>query len=106
MEIYIKLIDMCACGIGNSSSYIREGAIIGVPAVNIGSRQQGRLRAKNIIDVDYDKDQILSAIKKQLENSKYEADDIYGDGKSGEKIAKILGDLDLAQVPIQKRLVY
>ena len=79
MEIYIKLIDMCSCAIGNSSSYIREGAIIGVPAVNIGSRQQGRLRGKNVIDVDYDKKQILKAINTQLEHGKYDSDSIYGD---------------------------
>jgi len=106
MDIYIKLIDMCSCAIGNSSSFIREGAIIGVPAVNIGTRQQGRLRGKNVIDVDYESSQIEEAIKRQLSKEKYESDYIYGDGQSGQKIAKILSELDLSKVPIQKKLAY
>ena len=70
MEIFIRLMDNTACMIGNSSSAIREGAIIGVPAVNIGSRQQGRERGDNVMDVDYDKDLIIKVIKKQLEHGK------------------------------------
>lgn len=104
MEIYIKLMDMCSCIIGNSSSAIREGAIIGVPAVNIGTRQQGRSRGKNVIDVSYDKEEILNAINRQFKNGKYEPDFIYGDGKAGEKIAKILTEIDLEKVSIQKRI--
>lgn len=106
MEIYVKLIDMCACAVGNSSSYIREGAIIGVPAVNIGSRQQGRLRGRNVVDVEYDREQILDAIRKQLAHGKYPPDNIYGDGKAGEKIVKVLLDMDFSQIPIQKKLAY
>jgi UDP-hydrolysing UDP-N-acetyl-D-glucosamine 2-epimerase len=104
--VYIKLMDMCACIVGNSSSAIREGAIIGVPAVNIGTRQQGRTRGKNVLDVDYDREQILEAIKKQLANGKYEPDFIYGDGKAGQRIAKILAEIDLAEIPVQKRILY
>jgi UDP-hydrolysing UDP-N-acetyl-D-glucosamine 2-epimerase len=105
VEIYIKLMNMCSCIIGNSSSAIREGAIIGVPAVNIGTRQQGRSRGKNVIDVSYDKEEILNAINKQFKNGKYEPDFIYGDGKAGEKIAKILSEMDLKEIPIQKKIL-
>lgn len=106
MEIFVKLMDMCACMVGNSSSSIREGAIVGVPAVNIGTRQQGRCRGRNVIDVRYDRDEILAAINRQLKNGKYEFDFIYGDGNAGEKIAKILSEIDLPGIPIQKRIMY
>jgi len=106
MEIFIKLMDMCSCMVGNSSSAIREGAIIGVPAVNIGTRQQGRQKGKNVKDVNYDREEILNAIKEQISHRKYEPDFIYGDGKAGERIAKILSELDLLKIPIQKRIMY
>lgn len=105
-DIYIKLMDMCACVVGNSSSAIREGAIIGVPAVNIGTRQQGRLKGKNVIDAGYDAIEIYGGIEKHLSNGKYKADYIYGDGAAGEKIAKVLSKIDLLQIPIQKRMTY
>ena len=106
MDIFISLMDNCSCMVGNSSSAIREGAIVGVPAVNIGTRQIGREKGKNIINVDYDRDQILEAIKSQLHNGKYKPNNIYGDGKSGERIAKILTEIDLDKIPIQKRICY
>lgn len=106
MEIYIKLMDLASCIIGNSSSAIREGAIIGTPAVNIGSRQQGRLKAGNIIDVDYSSDKIISAIRKQISHGKYKPDFLYGDGSAGKKIAEIISSIDLKQIPLQKRITY
>lgn len=106
MESYIKLMDKAACMIGNSSSALREGAIIGVPSVNIGTRQQGRMRSRNVKDVFYEEGAILAAVKEQLRHGKYPPDHIYGDGHAGEKIAEVLANLDLAQVPIQKRITY
>ncbi len=105
VEIYIKLVDMCSCLVGNSSSAIREGAIIGVPSVNIGTRQQFRITGENVIDVGYSSDEILSGINKQIDNGKYAPNNIYGDGQAGKKIADILADIDLSQVPIQKRIL-
>jgi UDP-hydrolysing UDP-N-acetyl-D-glucosamine 2-epimerase len=105
MEIFVKLMDMCACMVGNSSSAIREGAIIGVPAVNIGTRQQGRERGRNVLDVDYDREQILEAINSQIKVGKYDADYIYGDGKAGERIAKCLAEIDIKKISIQKRIL-
>jgi UDP-N-acetylglucosamine 2-epimerase len=106
MGVFIKLMDLCACMVGNSSSAIREGAIVGVPAVNIGTRQQGRCRGANVIDVDYNHKKITSAIKQCLTHGKYPPDYIYGDGKAGDRIAEILGKIDLSHISIQKRLKY
>jgi UDP-hydrolysing UDP-N-acetyl-D-glucosamine 2-epimerase len=105
MDTFVKLMDNCACMVGNSSSAIREGAIIGVPAVNIGSRQQGRERGENVIDVDNKRTAILHAIEKQLNNGKYDSDTLYGDGTAGERISKILAEIELNKVPIQKRIL-
>lgn len=102
-ETYLRLMRKTACLIGNTSSAIREGSFIGTPALNIGSRQQGRQRGKNIIDCDYDRAFIQKAIEHQLAHGRYDPDPLYGDGKAGEKIADILSRIS---VPIQKRIAY
>lgn len=100
---YIMLMAKAACLIGNSSSAIREGAYIGTPAVNIGSRQQRRQRGKNVIDVSYDRKEIVNAIQKQISVGKYTSEQIYGDGSAGERIADILAKCDLS---VNKQMSY
>lgn len=102
-EVYICLLKRTACLIGNSSSAIREGAFIGVPAVNIGSRQEGRQRGQNVIDVGYSREEIADAIQRQLKHGRYDSDPIYGDGAAGKRIAE-----KLATHPINliKRMTY
>jgi dTDP-glucose pyrophosphorylase len=102
-EDYGVLIDNCACLIGNSSSAIREGSFLGVPAVDIGTRQEGRERAENVIHVDYDRTAIREAVKKQIAHGKYDRSTLYGDGRAGERIAEILAN---AEIKIQKKLAY
>lgn len=106
LEVYMTLMNICSCIVGNSSSAIREGSLIGVPAVNIGTRQKGRLRGKNVIDVNYVGEEILKAIDKQISNGKYSPEFIYGDGEAGKKIAEILSSIDLNKIPVQKRITY
>ena len=103
MDVYIKLMEQTACLIGNSSSAIREGEFIGVPSVNIGTRQTGRERGENVIDVGYNKAEIINAIQSQIGHGKYQTQYIYGDGKSGERIAQILSTEKVEQ---QKRITY
>ena len=103
MDVYIKLMEQTACLIGNSSSAIREGEFIGVPSVNIGTRQTGRERGENVIDVGYNKAEIINAIQSQIQHGKYQTQYIYGDGKSGERIAQILSTEKVEQ---QKRITY
>ena len=102
-EVYTRLMIKCASMVGNSSSAIREGAVIGVPAVNVGTRQTGREQGENIINVGYSKEEIIEAIKKQLEHGRYSPDYMYGDGKAGERIAEILATCELK---VQKRISY
>jgi UDP-hydrolysing UDP-N-acetyl-D-glucosamine 2-epimerase len=102
-HIYIHLMNTTSCLVGNSSSGVREGAFIGTPVVNIGTRQNKRLRTNNVIQVDYDAREIADAIKVQLTHGKYPSSDIYGDGTAGEKIAEILVECEPS---IQKTIVY
>lgn len=96
-------MNITACLVGNSSSGVRDGAFIGTPAVNIGTRQNSRLRSKNAIQVDYIAREISDAIKFQVNHGKYKSSDIYGDGTAGEKIAEILSD---SNPSIQKTITY
>lgn len=100
---YILLMNKTKCLVGNSSSGIREGSYIGTPVVNIGSRQNRRGRGKNVIDVSHNKTQIINAIKKQLKLGKYKKEIIYGDGKSGFRLADILSRI---KVNVQKQNYY
>ncbi len=100
---YIKLMRKTACIVGNSSSAIREGSFIGMPAVNIGPRQEGRDRGSNVVDVDYDRGQVAAAVRAQVEHGGYEHEPIYGEGKAGEKIAAILAKRPLS---IAKRMTF
>jgi UDP-N-acetylglucosamine 2-epimerase len=102
-EDFITLLRHCLCVVGNSSAGIRETCFFGVPTVNIGSRQTGRERGKNIIDVEHDQVKIKAAIEKQIRAGKYEPEYIYGRGDAGEKIAEILATCD---IKVQKRIAY
>ncbi len=100
---FLRLLKNADCLIGNSSVGIRECAFLGVPVVNIGSRQSGRDRGANVIDVNYDKESIKNAILKQIENGHKHSDTIYGNGTAGEKIANLLAELPLI---FDKKLMY
>jgi UDP-hydrolysing UDP-N-acetyl-D-glucosamine 2-epimerase len=100
---YIRLMARTACLVGNSSSAIREGSFIGTPAVNVGPRQEGRQRGSNVVDVDYDREQIADAVGAQIEHGSYGHEPIYGDGRAGERIAEVLAGTPLS---IAKRMTY
>ncbi|MEO1516128.1 MAG: UDP-N-acetylglucosamine 2-epimerase [Bacteroidota bacterium] len=92
---FLRLIKNCRCLVGNSSVGIRESGYLGVPVVNIGSRQNGRERGVNVMDVGYDSVQIEEAIRKQIDHGRYEQDQTYGQGESGRQIADLLAKLPL-----------
>jgi UDP-N-acetylglucosamine 2-epimerase len=100
---FLRLVYNSLCIVGNSSVAIRECSFLGVPAVNIGIRQIDRERGCNVIDVDYNRDQIKSAIQQQMRKGHLPSDQIYGDGRAGEKIAHLLATVPLT---IEKRLTY
>jgi len=87
---YIHLMNRTACLVGKSSSGSREGAYIGTPVVNIGTRQDSRERGANVLDVNSDVDEIKKAVMMQIEHGKYSSQNIYGDGGAGVRIAEVL----------------
>lgn len=108
IDDYVNLLRYSSGLLGNSSSGIHEAASFNIPVVNIGSRQQGRLRPDNVIDVDHDVDEIIGGINKCLEikqkNTSF--NNPYGDGKSAQRIVNLLKTLDISESIIQKRITY
>lgn len=93
---------------GNSSSGIKETPFFGVPTVNIGTRQLGRLRGDNVLDVDYNEQEIIEALNKCLYDRNFIKKSAatfnpYGSGRSGEKIAQVLSTVDLSPNVILKK---
>lgn len=93
-EDFLELIYFSKCLVGNSSVGIREASYLSVPVVNIGDRQHKRLRAGNVVDVHHDAIEIEKAIKTQMQNS-FDSSSLYGEGKSGERIAELLAQVEL-----------
>lgn len=93
---FLKLINNSKCLIGNSSVGIRESSFLGVPVVNIGNRQNRRLKGKNVINCEYNRKDIINSINFHLNNNyKYESQNIYGDGSSSKKIVEILATWEM-----------
>jgi len=103
VEMFIHLMSKASCLVGNSSAFIREGAFLGTPAVNIGTRQKGRDRSGNVVDAEHDKKLVINAVKHQMSHGPYPSDHLYGDGNAGARIAEKLATLVLN---IQKHIGY
>ena len=100
---FINLMKYSNLLIGNSSCGIREAPSFKLPVINIGSRQNRRLRAKNVIDVDHKVYQIKKALDYALNNKKFrkilkKVRNPYGDGKASDKIVSILKNLNLNRI--------
>ena len=102
-EDFLRLLLRARAIVGNSSVAIRECSYLGVPAVNIGSRQHGRERGANVIDVDHDRAAITQAIGEHQRRGRPERDHLYGDGNAGVRIADCLAT---AELTIDKMLTY
>lgn len=100
LDQYVNLLKNVWVLIGNSSSGIHEAATYKLPVVNIGTRQNGRERAKNVINVPYERSKIYNAINqalfdKSFRNSLKILINPYDKGKTAEKIVKILKTVSL-----------
>jgi GDP/UDP-N,N'-diacetylbacillosamine 2-epimerase (hydrolysing) len=110
-EDFLGLMKVASVMVGNSSSGIIEAPPFGLPVVNIGTRQAGRQRAENVIDVDYDKEEIKRAVQKALCDEEFRekvkrSKNFYGDGKAGKRIAKILSEIKIDKKLLEKRMTY
>jgi UDP-hydrolysing UDP-N-acetyl-D-glucosamine 2-epimerase len=102
-EDYARVLNNAKCVIGNSSSFIREGSFLGVPAVLVGDRQEDREHGENIIFSDYDREKILRIVKFQLNHGRYITHRLFGNGDAGKLIADKLSSINL---DIKKRMTY
>jgi UDP-hydrolysing UDP-N-acetyl-D-glucosamine 2-epimerase len=95
--------------LGNSSSGLKETPAFGCPTVNIGSRQEGRLRGENVLDAGYSSNEIYDQIKRSLFDENFrkicrEAKNPYWIGEAGPKVAEVLAMTPLDQGLIRKRM--
>ena len=108
---YRSLLERCFVLVGNSSSGIHEASSFYKPVINIGSRQNGRLRSKNIIDVNYNQNEILKTLKK-IENKEFynklinNLKNPYSLPNTSTKILRVLNKINLSQKELQKTITY
>lgn len=102
-EDYLKVLNNAICLVGNSSSFVRESSLLGVPVVLIGDRQFGREIDINVLPTSTQQNDILTAIKKQIAHGRYSPSKLYGSGNTSEQIAKALMSVLLYH---QKTLAY
>lgn len=105
---YLSLMKHTAVIAGNSSSGIVESTFFGIPAVNIGTRQDGRERANNTIDVGYDKESITKALKKALFDDSFKqkcklAVSPYQAGSASKLITNIISRLKIDKFLLDKK---
>jgi len=103
-EDFLKILIKSKCIVGNSSVAIRECSYLGIPAVNIGSRQNGREHGNNVKFANYNFKQISKLIIQQIKHGKYQQSKIFGNGNSGFKIRQILEKIKFKN--LQKKLNY
>ena len=97
--------------LGNSSAGIKETPALGCPAVNIGTRQRGRLRADNVIDVSYDAREIVAAVRRCIEDEPFRlrcrtCHNPYGAGNAGPRITEVLATIPIDAHLLQKKMTY
>ena len=101
-EFFLTFLKNSKFVIGNSSAGVREAEIYGVPTINIGSRQNDRVKNGDIINIDNNKKDILGAIN-NIENVKIKPVGYFGNGNSSQKFYEIITNEKIWKIPIQKK---
>jgi UDP-hydrolysing UDP-N-acetyl-D-glucosamine 2-epimerase len=103
---YFTMLRRAAAMVGNSSSGLIEAPAFGLPVVNVGARQEGRARGCNVLDARPRRDEVSSALAKALSPGMRdvlrEAPNIHGDGRAGERIARVLRETSLGLPLLRK----
>ena len=106
-SLYLDLMRRADVMVGNSSSGIVEATSFGTPVVNIGDRQRGRVRAKNVIDCSNEAESIIGAIQNALDpdfkQSLLELINPYGGDSTARRIVDILEHVELGQELLKKQ---
>lgn len=110
-EDYLSFMKSVDVMIGNSSSGIVEAPTLKTPVINIGDRQQGRERSKNILDVKPTKDNIIKSVHYVLINKEFQRRvkncvNVFGEGNASKKIINILKNLEIDDKLLTKRITY
>ncbi len=109
-EDYAGLMNVVDLLVGNSSSGLIEAPTFGLPVVNIGNRQNGRVQGENVINVGCVREEIQDAIQKALDPSFKEklknCKNPYGDGNSSRRIVDVLGNISIDEDLLVKKITY
>ena len=107
-RLYLGLLRNCAALVGNSSSGIIEAASFGLPVVNVGDRQQGRVHGPNVLNVPTNRSAIYQGIQQALEPSFQQMaaaePNLYDRGDASHTIIRVLKDVELGERLLRKRL--
>jgi len=105
---YLAMLKYGGILVGNSSSGVIEAGYFDIPVVNVGIRQDGREHGNNVVNVNNEINSIFTGIQKafRLKNEKFRRNNIYGNGKSSEKIVKHLENIMIDKKLIQKQIFY
>jgi len=107
---YLSLLKNANALIGNSSSGIIEAPLLKKAAINIGSRQLGRERSGNVIEVNADANEIVLAYQysqsPEFKQIVLQSENIYGDGRTSDRIMSLFKDLEINYTLIQKKITY
>lgn len=108
---YHGVLGIASACLGNSSSGVKETPAFRCPSIDIGSRQQGRLRAANVLHAGYDKDAIKRCIWRCLYDEDFKqhvrtCGNPYGAGNAGSRIAEVLATVEMSPRLIQKQMTY
>jgi UDP-hydrolysing UDP-N-acetyl-D-glucosamine 2-epimerase len=106
-EAYFSLMSVAAAMVGNSSSGIIEAASFELPVVNIGTRQQGRTRSANVIDVGYRRQEIVDGIRAATDSANRSklrsVVNVYGMKSAAQTIVQVLREVELGERVLMKR---
>jgi GDP/UDP-N,N'-diacetylbacillosamine 2-epimerase (hydrolysing) len=107
---YLRVLKQCTALVGNSSSGIIEAASFSKPVLNIGSRQNGRERSGNVIDIQPNYDDIKQGLDKVLSHAFHNEvsaiKNAYGDGTTSLKVIEILKKIEVNEALLQKKISY
>ena len=108
---YISLLHYSSAIVGNSSSGIMEAPFLHIPSINVGTRQKGRSKITSIINVGYKRKEIKKGIEKAINDKKFFAlvkkqKNQHRNSNASKKIVRVLEQLELEKIPIQKKLTY
>ena len=108
-NVYVSLMAHAAAMVGNSSSGLVEAPSFKLPVVNIGTRQDGKIKPANVINTGYDvvsvTQGLTTALGPAFRQSLADLVNPYGEGRAGQRIAAILADLDISPRLLRKKFI-